>query len=275
MTDNIAPIDGAFCIEDTSKETFYESLVNLQEMNPNQLDILAKEASNVSRKKRRQSVKDSGRIPKKYITAQQCADNLVHMLNNKATVEETIAFASEGKPEGWFDSVKNDELSRYTRKSVSNKLKEKDDKDTLPMLRHMIDNDYISFREIQKYDTHNNQLKQFSKLITMSDRISELECQVVQLNNFKDRQLLFNDLVVSQMEYQQDKVIRLEGSVSILSKKDRMVEYQKRLNQISSEISKIEYLLSVDLTKMEISKILDIPYRTLMRKLKKLECPHK
>lgn len=268
----IAPF-GAFVVDtqiDTSKEVFKESMYNLDYMEPNQLDVVAKEATRKARKKRRQKVKDSGKTPKKKITAQDCTANLVHMLNG-ATLEETIAFANEGKPEGWFDSVKNDELPNFVRKEVVGDLRQRVNSkgdDHLSLLKHMLENDYTSFNEIQKIDTHNNQLKQVSKLITMSDRISALEKQVDELRSFKDTQLMFNSLVVSQMEYQHDMVVRLEDSVSTLCKKDRMIEYQKRVNQISNTKSQIEYLLSVDLSKKEISEMLDIPYRTLMRRLK-------
>lgn len=268
MNDNEAP-DGAFVVSNTT-ELFQVSMSNLDQMQPNQLDVVAKEATRKARKKRIQAVKDSGRTPKKKITAQDCTANLVHMLNG-ATLEETIAFANEGKPEGWFDSVKNDELPAFVRKDVVTNLKigvNSRGTDNLALLKHMLDNNYTSFGEIQKIDTHNNQLKQVSKLITMSDRISALEQQVDELKSFKDTQLMFNSLVVSQMEYQHDMVVRLEDSVSTLCKKDRMIEYNKRVNQISNTRAKIEYLLSVDLSKKEISEMLDIPYRTLMRRLK-------
>lgn len=268
MNDNEAP-DGAFVVSNTT-ELFQVSMSNLDQMQPNQLDVVAKEATRKARKKRIQAVKDSGRTPKKKITAQDCTANLVHILNG-ATLEETIAFANEGKPEGWFDSVKNDELPAFVRKDVVTNLKigvNSIGTDNLALLKHMLDNNYTSFGEIQKIDTHNNQLKQVSKLITMSDRISALEQQVDELKSFKDTQLMFNSLVVSQMEYQHDMVVRLEDSVSTLCKKDRMIEYNKRVNQISNTRAKIEYLLSVDLSKKEISEMLDIPYRTLMRRLK-------
>lgn len=258
--------DGAVFV-DVAKEIFKETISNLDQMEPKHLDVLSQEAQKKSRKKRRQAVKDSGRIPKKKITAQQCTDNLVHMLNG-ATLEETIAFANEGKPEGWFDSVKNDELPSYVRKDVTTNLRQFSQQDNTNLLRNMLEKDYISFREIQKYDTHNNQLKQVSKLITMSDRIDLLEKEVNDLKSFKDNQLRFNSLVVSQIEYQHDRFVELEGTVSTICKKDRMVEYAKRVNQIYNTKSQIEYLLSVDLSKKEISDMLGIPYRTLMRRIK-------
>lgn len=268
----IAP-DGAFVV-DTAKEVFKESMSNLDHMEPNQLDVLSQEAQKKSRKKRRQAVKDSGRIPKKKITARECTENLVHMLKG-ATLEETIAFANEGKPEGWFDSVKNDQLPNFVRKEVVNNLRvgvRKDD--NLALLKRMLDNDYTSFRELQKLDTHNNQLKRVSRLITMSDRISTLERENMELKQFRDNQLMFNSLVVSQIEYQHDRVIKLEDAVCVLSKKDRLLEYEKRVNQISETKAKIEYLLSVDLSKREISDMLGIPYRTLMRRMKEYNLAH-
>ena len=271
MSNENAP-EGAFVVSDTdlAKELFKESMSNLDQMQPNQLDVMAKEAQSKARKKRVQAVKDSGRTPKKKISAQECTANLVHMLNG-ATLEETIAFANEGKPDGWFDSVKNDELPAFVRRDVVINLKTgvaSKDTDNLKLLKHMLDNNYTSFGEIQKIDTHNNQLKRVSKLITMSDRISALEKEVDELKSFKDNQLMFNSLVVSQIEYQHDRVSQLEDSVSTLCKKDRMIEYQKRVGQISNTQSQIEYLLSVDLSKKEISQMLNIPYRTLMRRLK-------
>lgn len=264
MEDNSIAPDGAFSI----------TMDNLDHLDPKHLDVVGKEAQRKARKKRRQAVKDSGRTPKKKITARECTDNLVHMLNG-ATLEETIAFANEGKPEGWFDSVKNDQLPHYVRKEVTTNLKELSQQDNITLLRSMLDRDYISFREIQKYDTHNNQLKQVSKLITMSERIDSLEKEVDALKSFKDNQLMFNSLVVSQMEYQHDRFTELEGTVStLLCKKDRMIEYEKRVGQISNTRSQIEYLLSVDLSKKEISNMLKIPYRTLMRRIKEYNLAH-
>lgn len=272
MEDINAP-DGAFVV-DVAKEVFKESMSNLELLEPNQLDVLSQEAQRKSRKKRRQSVKDSGRTPKKKITARECTENLVHMLKG-ATLEETIAFANEGKPEGWFDSVKNDQLPNFVKREVVGNLRVgvKTD-DNLALLKRMLENDYTSFREIQKLDTHNNQLQRVSRLITMSDRIDALEEEVNQLKSFKDNQLLFNQVVVSQIEYQHDRVVKLEDAVCVLSKKDRLIEYEKRVNQISETKSKIEYLLSVDLSKKEISGMLNIPYRTLMRRMKEYNLAH-
>lgn len=217
--------------------------------------------------------KESGGLPIKRVDAEISTEGMLHMLTTKSTVAETLDHVEQtfNQPEGWAKQAKNKPLSNAERKRHMQHLKQKHQESNIPLLNHLLDENFTSFKEIQEPETYGKQLKHLHSVIKLSDRVDSLENEVEELRKFKEHQLLFNRAVVDEISTQREIVSTIleMGIPKYHSTPDEICELRKQISLIDSEPDKITYLLSNGLNKKQASTFLEIPLRTFMRKCKK------
>lgn len=217
--------------------------------------------------------KESGGMPSKRIDAEISTEGMIHMLTTKSSVDDTLSHVEQtfNQPEGWAKDAKNKPLSNAERKQHIQMLKRKHSESNIPLLTHLIQDNFTSFKEIQEPETYGKQLKHLHSVIKLSDRVDALESEVEELRKFKEHQILFNKAVVDEISSQREIVHSiLELSLPKFSGTEEEIStLTKHLSLIETESDKISYLLTNGLTKKQTASMLDIPLRTFMRKCKK------
>lgn len=246
----------------------------MEDMTPKELDKVAGVAQRKANMKRKERIEETGGSIIEKLNTDICVDGITYMLNNKASVVDTLAYVARGE-DGWMKKVKNKPLSAQTRREITTVLRYELNKGQLPALGHLVDNKYLTLNEIKDTSTYNNQLKKVNKHITLADRVSELEKEVIRLSKFEEEQKAFNQVVVEQVSTQRTIINNIldhfESSKDwYVGSVEQVTELRTHLSLIDNKKDKVRYLLDLNLRKSDIASIMDVSRMTVHRIIKSL-----
>lgn len=257
-----------------------KSISENENIEPTTKIYLAGHLQTQARKGFKEQAKAEGRIPTKRIDPEMSTEGFIYMLENKSTPEASLDYLRYrfNQPEEWVKKVKNREIPDNERRENILHLKLRHSEENITLLQKLLENKYTSFKEIQEPTTYNKQLKHLEKVIKLSDRVDALEDTVdkqgrelEELRAFKIQQELFNSLLVDEISTQREIVESIVDCV--IPKYTGSDEERKlldaQLSLIPETKDKIKYLLSLHISKKDISVILGIPKRTLFRMISK------
>ncbi len=250
------------------------------DLTPEQAAYLSGFLQRLSNSKRKEIAKSEGKVLTRRLDSNMLADGLIYILQNKTNPDETMEYIQKkyNQPEDWIGKVKNRPIPKAERTSAVKQLKTTTQ--DLPLLSHMLKDSRITYREISEPETWNKQLGELNKTITLSDRIDQLEKDNLELMAFKEHQLRLNEeqarfnlAVIHEFEVQKKLIVtKLNLSAEHLGISQEETDYLGEvLGSIPSEHDRWKYLLNQGYSKLFISKLTDIPYATLKRKMKKLD----
>lgn len=259
----------------------YKAVVDIVkncDITPEQLMYLVKYCDVVCKTKLKDKAKEEGKDITKRLDSNMIVDGLVYILQHKVTPEETMEYIrlKYNQPEDWIGKVKNRPIPKQDRTDAVKRLKMKKD---LPLLHHMVGDKRITYKEISEPDTWNKQLGELNRTITLSDRVDALEKANLELMEFKEQQLRLNEeqarfnlSVVQEFDNQRKlilSVLNLSPEHLGISEKEAQT-LGEVISGIPMEKDRWKYLLDHGYSKLFISKLTQIPYATLKRKMKKL-----
>lgn len=267
-------------LEPTQQTRIVKSLLENENINPTSKMFLSKFAQQQASRGLKEQAKAEGKIPTKRIDPEMSTEGFIYMLENKSTPEASLDYLRYrfNQPEEWVKKVKNREIPDNERRENILHLKLRHSEENITLLQKLLENKYTSFKEIQEPTTYNKQLKHLEKVIKLSDRVDALEDTVdkqgrelEELRAFKIQQELFNSLLVDEISTQREIVESIVDCV--IPKYTGSDEERKlldaQLSLIPETKDKIKYLLSLHISKKDISVILGIPKRTLFRIISK------
>ncbi len=206
------------------------------------------------------------------ISTEISLDGMLRILKTKAPVKEVLEQVrlKFEKSKEWLESAKNRELFTEVRQDAVKLLeKQLDDIDTL---NEVITNGTTSFKEIRQQATFNNQLKHLYKAIMLSDRLNRLEERVSTLEKKEVMRDAIDYLVFHELMEQREIVESLSAPTKQFEGTPKEIELLKvEVAYLDTEEERLKYLLDRDIPKVKISEILNMNYRTLMRRLEKLK----
>ena len=257
-------------LPEKDKTKLLKSLIQDENLSPQRKMYLSKLASQEAVKNLKQNVEDDGKIPTKRIDPEMSTEGFTHMLETRSTTDETITHVQQtfNQPDEWAIKVRNREIPVAQRKENINHLKSRHKESNIPLLKHLLEQDYTSFREIQEPRTYSKQLQHLENIIRMSDQIDDLRKEVDELNKFKERQYLFNQAVVYEIEHQKDIMDGIMESLP-LNITERNIKLTREISLLDTEQEKLKYLLARNLNKAEIANILGVSRSTVKRRCKK------
>lgn len=236
-------------------------------------ELFAEAASlkNKAIKRRMKDKLDRGEELHEHVNALMSLTGMMKILTDNTSVEDTLkhVMVSFGKTEEWLSAVKSRDLYTEVRKEAVKLLR--DYEDDLPILKELLENDLTSYADIRSQDNLNNQIKYLHKTITVLTRINDLESRVAEV----ERREATRD-VISYLMYQelldQKGIVKALTEQQIYSGSDKDKELVKaEIAYLETEVDKIKHLLKRGVPKVDISKLLDINYRTLLRRIDKIE----
>jgi hypothetical protein len=268
-------------IHEVGGKSAYKAVVDIVkhcDITPEQLMYFAKYCDAVSKAKLKDRAKKEGKPLTKRLDSDMIVDGLVYILQHKVTPEETMEYIrlKYNQPEDWIGKVKNRPIPKQDRTDAVKQLKQKED---LKLLDHMVSDKRITYKEISEPETWNKQLGELNRTITLSDRVDALEEANRELMAFKEQQLRFNEeqarfnlSVVQEFDSQRKLILSaLDLSPEHLNLSDKQAEsLGEMLSTIPIERDRWKYLLDQGYSKRFISKLTQIPYATLKRKMVKV-----
>lgn len=244
-----------------------------ENITPQKKMFLSKLASQEAAKGFKDVAYEEGKVPTKRIDPEMSTKGFKHMLETRSTTDETLSHVQQvyGQPEEWIKKVRNREIPVEQRRENIEHLKSEYSESNLPLLKHLLSESFVTFKQLQEPRTYSKQLQHLENIIKMSDQIDVLRDEVNELQIFKRQQLLFNQAVVHEIEHQKDIIDGILVSIPQLSVKDRNEKLRLEISLIESEQDKLKYLMSHNLNKSEIATILGISRSTVKRRCKKYQ----
>jgi len=254
-----------------------KDVVKYNDLSAEQLVFLGQYCQKISHLKRKEKAKSEGKVLTKRLDSEMIVAGLIHILTHRTTPDETMEFIRQqyNQPEDWVGKVKNRPIPKQERSKAVKQLKEKD----IELLTYMVADKRTTYKEISEPETWNKQLGELRRTITLSDRVDALERENKELLAFRDQQLKLNEeqarfnlAVIQEFDTQKKLILStLNLKAEHLGVSEEEVLFlSDSLAGISSEKDRWQYLLDKGYTKAFISKLTDIPYATLKRKMKKL-----
>lgn len=267
-------------VQQVGGKAAFKAVMNIAKhcgLEPAQLEYVSKYFKMCANTARVEKAKSEGKSLTKRLDSDMLVEGLVYILENKTTPEETMEYIRQkyNQPEDWVGKVKNRPIPKQERSKAVKQLKEKD----IELLTYMVADKRTTYKEISEPETWNKQLGELRRTITLSDRVDALERENKELLAFRDQQLKLNEeqarfnlAVIQEFDTQKKLILStLNLKAEHLGVSEEEVSFLgDSLAGISSEKDRWQYLLDKGYTKAFISKLTDIPYATLKRKMKKL-----